>query len=337
VPKRTSKVAARTVLVMGTCAALAVIAGCGGGTSKATPTSSPSPPLPTGVISSLAMSPGPISLSSAFGSVWAPAHRADYVDRIDPRTDRVIARINVHQDSCSPVFPTPTLLLVSACGDGTSSPIINPKTNRVVGSIPGYVVDYAYGSAWFSDASFIGLQQIDVATHRRVATTKVFVGTVVSAAGKLWDAEYGPNDGIWYGDIAEIDPHSHRVVRKVKVPDPGPYPNLVYAFGDLWLQGGGKPYFFRIDPVSGRVTRFRIPDYQPNTDLEGGDIVAGDGSIWLQTSPARIGRFDPHTVKLVGGYPADGHAGGSWPLPAYGSLWVSNFDSSTIWRDRLGS
>jgi len=59
------------------------------------------------------------------------------------------------------------------------------------------------------------------------------------------------------------------------------------------------------------------------------------GSVWMQTAPAVIGRFNPRTGALIAQYPADPVGGGSWPLPAYGSLWVSNFDSDQIWRDRI--
>jgi streptogramin lyase len=337
----------RRVLVTAMAIALAVSAGAcdaapKGRTGTATPSrqtasTSPGPgTLPTGVLQSLTdVDFGPLYLVDAFGSVWVTSHRGHALDRIDPVAGKVTAHIDVGQNSCSPVYPTPTLLLISPCDDGTNSMLIDPRTNQVVGSIPGWVYDFAFGSAWFSDAAGTTLLRVDLSNHDRKTVAHIWVGCVAHGGGRLWVAEGSGDDGTWHGGIAEVNPVTNRVVRTIPVKDPGTYANLVYAFGALWLQGGGQPFFDRIDPVTGHVTTFPIPAYQPNADAQGGDIAAGTGSIWMQTAPMVIGRFDPRTGALIDRYPADPIAGGSWPLPAYGSLWVSNFDTNQVWRDRV--
>ena len=291
--------------------------------------------LPAGVLQSITdVNNGPLYPTDAFGSVWITSHRGQALDRIDPRNGRV-THIDLGQNSCSPVYPTPTLLLISACDDGTNSMVVNPRTNQVVGSIPGWVSDYAFGSGWFTDTTDTTLQRVDMATRKQIQIAKILVGAVVHGGGRLWVAEYSGLDGTWGGGIAEVDPTTNRVVRTIAVQYPGTYPSLAYAFGALWLQGAGQPLFYRIDPATEHVTTFTIPNYEPNTDLEGGSLVTGMGSVWMQTAPAVIGRFNPRTGALIAQYPADPVGGGSWPLPAYGSLWVSNFDSDQIWRDRI--
>ena len=306
-------------------------------TAQATPTAT-TWALPAGVLQTITdIDNGPLYPTDAFGSVWVSSHRGQALDRIDPHDGRVTARIDLGQNSCSPVYPTPTLLLISPCDDGTNSMIVNPRTNQVVGSIPGSVNDYAFGSAWFSDATGTTLQRVDVRTRKRTTIAHVWVGWIAHGGGRLWVVESGPYDGTWHGGIAEVDPTANRVIRTIPVKNPGAYPALAYAFGALWLQGGAEPFFDRVDPVTGHVTTFAIPNYEPNTDLEGGSLVAGMGSVWMQIAPAVIGRFNPRTGALVGHFPADPQGAGSWPLPAYGSLWVSNFDSEQIWRDRIPS
>jgi streptogramin lyase len=204
-----------------------------------------------------------------------------------------------------------------------------------VGEIRGFALDYAYGAAWFSNLSGTQLQRVDIATHKVTTSIPMQAGAVTHGAEHIWVALANSDNGGWDGGIAKVDPRSGQRVETIKVASPGPYPSLVFAYGALWLQGGGKPYFLRIDPGTHQIRRFPIPSYQSETDLQGGDIVAGMNSVWMQTAPDTIGRFSPRTGTLMGHYPADSQGGGAWALPAYGSLWVANFDTSTLWRDRI--
>jgi hypothetical protein len=47
-------------------------------------------------------------------------------------------------------------------------------------------------------------------------------------------------------------------------------------------------------------------------------------------------RYDARNLKLIGAYPA-GTAAIGMTAPGFGSLWVTNMDTSTLWRDRLTS
>ena len=40
-------------------------------------------------------------------------------------------------------------------------------------------------------------------------------------------------------------------------------------------------------------------------------------------------------MKVIGTYPADGLAGGGFITVGMGSLWVANFATDTVWRDRV--
>lgn len=65
-----------------------------------------------------------------------------------------------------------------------------------------------------------------------------------------------------------------------------------------------------------------------------GQLTAGMGSLWVRGHGTNVYRYDARTLRLLGVYPADTSAVGNIAT-GFGSLWVSNMDSSALWRDRL--
>jgi DNA-binding beta-propeller fold protein YncE len=61
----------------------------------------------------------------------------------------------------------------------------------------------------------------------------------------------------------------------------------------------------------------------------------GMGDLWIRLSSAAVSRFDPSTGKVTARYPGDPPANGGYADVYDGSLWVSNFDTDTVWRDKI--
>ena len=65
--------------------------------------------LPPGVLAILPVEPGsaPGTITTAYGSVWVAALRAHYLWRIDPRTDKIQASIDIGIGTCARSPPPP--------------------------------------------------------------------------------------------------------------------------------------------------------------------------------------------------------------------------------------
>jgi len=64
-----------------------------------------------------------------------------------------------------------------------------------------------------------------------------------------------------------------------------------------------------------------------------GDVTpaAGAGSIWVRTSNGSIARVNAANGALMGRYPADPRGGGGGVAVGFGSLWIGNVGTGTVW------
>src|SRR5262249_43740544 len=139
--------------------------------------------------------------------------------------------------------------------------------------------------------------------------------------------------------VQRIDPATHRVTATI-VAGNGCYTcdvdsNILLAYGHAWVESDQSSTIYRIDPATNAVRVFHVrakhlPDFYARW------LAAGLASLWLTTAGGPVSRFDPKTMRVVGMYPADATAGGSGYIGvADGSLWLPNFESDDVWRDRV--
>jgi hypothetical protein len=55
----------------------------------------------------------------------------------------------------------------------------------------------------------------------------------------------------------------------------------------------------------------------------------------MRTSDSRIDRIDTASGRVLATYPADGGGGGGGLAVAFGSLWVDNAGSDSVWREPI--
>ena len=113
-------------------------------------------------------------------------------------------------------------------------------------------------------------------------------------------------------------------------PDP---PAVGASDGAIWLYGETSPTLVRFDTAASAVTSYQVPGWHLGSDLLGGTPKFALGSIWLRTSDDFISRIDPATGAVTATYPA--YIGGGEVAVAFGSLWVANVNTDTVWRDRI--
>jgi streptogramin lyase len=303
-------------------------------------------PLPSGVLASIPLTVGGVGgmagsvATIGFGSVWVETHRGTQLFRIDPATDKVIATIDVGQESCAEPGIGFGKVWLGPCDSSTKTIAVDAATNEVAGSFDAYGGSEAFTSEalWIADSSG-KLSKVDPTSYRTLATYDIFPGAftgwIVSAGGSIWTASENGETGAWGGEVVKVDPSSGKVISRLTVPDPGPYATMTADLGYIWVKGDDSGRLLRIDPKTGSTTTFDLPGFKGLTQLWDMWPATGLGSVWVRLADDAVSRVDPQTGKVTGTYPADGAGGGGWPAVGFGSLWVPNFGSDTIWRDRV--
>jgi streptogramin lyase len=307
-------------------------------TSSLADSSPPTRPLPASVLAAISTPGAPVGIVAAFGSIWVASHRGTLVYRIDPASNRVIAKIDIGQDSCGEPTVGDGRLFVGHCDDGDKVVVIDPHSNQVVASILGGAVTVTGRTAWVGSNSFDSLSQVSSDTYRLIKTVHIANGGgygAVSGGGRLWLADINPTDGNYGGHIVGIDPVTGRVLVAMTTPQVGTTPWFTYAYGYLWLKGIDDGRLLRVAPATRAMRMFILAGFSHLSQFGDVFIDAAMGSLWMRTSDGTVSRVDPGTGEVIATYPADPAGGGGYPLVAFGSLWITNFGSDTVWRVRI--
>lgn len=305
------------------------------------PSSSPSTPapLPAGVLSQVEVDAGaaPLGVGAGYGSVWINAHRAADLYRVNPKTDKIMATVPV--DDCC---------LIPVAGAGhiwAGATVIDPATNRIVGSLPGSVLGafiVVDGTPWAYTAD--GLASIDPKTYRPSRRFKVNANPRkvsdpdIEAAygdGAFWVIVVGDSTQTFGGAVIKVDPRTGETLHTYHPPDPGGYADIQFLDHAIWLKGDDSGRLVKLSTRTGASHVYRLPGWRALTSSYTQTIALGDGDLWIRNSTSKIVRFRPGTGRVIGVYPGSPTAGGGFYAVAFGSLWVANFDDDTVWRDRV--
>jgi YVTN family beta-propeller protein len=95
--------------------------------------------------------------------------------------------------------------------------------------------------------------------------------------------------------------------------------------GAVWTLNQGDGSVSRIDPKTNKVAA-KIDVGVPG---EGGDIAAGEGSVWVTSFEFPISRIDPASNRVVQQFAGEG---GDAIRTGLGSIWLSNLKQQNVWR-----
>ena len=259
-----------------------------------------------------------------FGAVWIANFGMGTLDRLDPASNRVVARVPVGE-SCAAIALGFGSIWVPVCGGSPAVVRVDAKTNRVSARIPvnevlgesGIGVDES--GAWILTAASGELSRIDPATNKIATTYAVADGSTVvgTGFGSVWVANTNTNA------VQRVDPASGEIIATIPV---GQGPRFMAAGeGAVWITNQTSGDVSRIDPETNEVVAsIDIGEY-----FSGGDIEAGLGSVWAATGDGPLSRIDPATNEVTEHYPengADAIAIGE------GAVWISDHDVKTVFR-----
>jgi virginiamycin B lyase len=138
------------------------------------------------------------------------------------------------------------------------------------------------GSEWFSLAD--GIARVDhqgtVHTYP-VPTTDPNVGWLTaSSSGAIWFSERGS------GKVGRIEPNG--AIREYQLPGQGQQGIVLPGNGDVYIAEQFSGDIARLDPATGHVTTYAVPNDGDPLGL----AVGADGAIWFtERAAARVGRM----------------------------------------------
>jgi YVTN family beta-propeller protein len=271
----------------------------------------------------------PDFLEIGFGSVWVSNPGLNLVQRIDPKTNKVVAEVKV-KTPIAVMAAGYDSLWVASHGD-KSIVRIDAKTNAVVASVSVAVADSegsiaaGEGGVWaLTDRKGI-LSRIDPETNKVVATiaVKPFSPAALTGFGSVWVTNTGAPRTKDNGSVQRIDPKTNKVVATIEVRCQPRF--FAVGEGAVWVLNQADGTVSRIDPDTNKVAA----TIETGVAGFGGDIAAGEGLVWVRGDKVLLVAIDPKTNKVVKRF---GPPAGSGAVRAGGGkVWVSAHDVNKVW------
>src|SRR6266498_3260583 len=236
-------------------------------------------------------------LAFGAGALWVPVAVPGSVWRIDPKTNKAVAKIPLGESLAGFIGVTATddAVWISSGEqqNGERGGIlmrIDPHRNRVTArvplpSVPSDVAATTKASVWVAMTNGQVLE-IDAARGHVMGLVDTggplgFTQTIALGAGSVWLAD--PLSGV----VLRVDPTDLEVVARIRT---GAITALAFGSGGVWAVG--KPGILRIDPATSRVTAML-----PAAEVEGVLMVTtGAGWVWAGSAEL-VSRLDPKLIR----------------------------------------
>jgi streptogramin lyase len=257
-------------------------------------------------------------------AVWTASTGPNAVHRIDPKSDRLIASVNLPGEPCAGLTTGSGSLWVPLCTAPPSLAKVNLKTNKLISIFalgPAAAeggIAYGAGSVWLVVNKLGDLARIDPANGRILSTFHVPAGS------------YNPtfsNGTIWVSraegaELTGIDAATGNVTASVAT---GPNPRFLTAgAGAIWTLNQGDGTLTHTDAHTKRTTTIAL-----GTPGHGGDIAFKSGYVWTTMPKVPLSVVDAVRKKLMCQWAGPG--GDSLGL-GFGAIWLTDYHAGTISR-----
>jgi len=228
---------------------------------------------------------------TAFASLWVPDCEAHTVTRMDPRTFKVSATLQIGAGDVTMGLAATADSVWMMTDNLITLSRIDPIQNQVVAEIrlPVGCNDMGFnsGALWVTCTPQNKLYRINPETNLVEKRIDVSEGPRAFAFGL---------NSIWVlcgkeGKIDRIDPATNKVTKTIELKVPNAGGSIAFGEGWLWVTQVGFP-ITRIDPEGEKVVQQFWGD-----GPGGGLIAAGGGGVWLSDAAGtKLIRFDPKRI-----------------------------------------
>jgi YVTN family beta-propeller protein len=258
-------------------------------------------------------------------AIWVSNGPRNTVHKLDPKTNTVVAAVEVGKKPCSGLAEGFGSIWVPNCTDQTVSRV-DLATNKVIATIPVGPANSEGGIAASPDAVWMPtdlaagkLARIDPTTNTVVATISVAPGSVAATYldGAIWVSS--PMGSV----VTKIDAKTNEVLATIPT---GPTPRFITSGGgSVWTLNQGDGTVSRIDGKTNKL----IANIETGAPGTGGEISFGEGYLWFTVFEIPITQIDPATNAVVKQWFGEG---GDAIRIGHGSIWVSNLRQQNLWR-----
>ncbi len=254
---------------------------------------------------------------------WVSNSPKNTVARMDPKSNTFVT-VPVGKEPCSGLAAAFGSLWVPNCGDSTVTRVAL-KDGKVQATFPLTIADSegsvaaGAGSFWMLTDTHGTLARIDPDSNKVVADIDVPPGSFAVAFGEgaIWVTSTDRNL------VTRVNQYTNVIEASIPV---GPKPRfLTVGEGAVWTLNQGDGSVSRIDPKTNKVSA----TIEVGVPGGGGEISAGEGSVWVTAMEYPLSRIDPSTNKVVQQFYGDG---GDSVRAGHGWVWLTHLRAGLVWR-----
>ena len=255
--------------------------------------------------------------------VWVSNSPKNLVARLDPKS-AAATTFAVGKHPCSGLAAGFGSVWVPNCGDSTITRL-DLSDGKTQATFPITIADseggiaIGAGSFWLLTDTKGTLARIDPATNKIVAEIYVAPGSYAVAFGNnaVWVTSHEKNT------LTRVNAQTNVIEETITV---GPKPRfLTVGEGAVWTLNQGDGSISRVDPKTNKV----VATIEAGIPGNGGEISAGEGSVWATSFEYPITRIDPATNKVAQQFYGEG---GDSIRVGLGYVWLTNIRAGNIWR-----
>jgi YVTN family beta-propeller protein len=258
-------------------------------------------------------------------AVWVGGSKPYSVQRIDPSTNKIVAKIKLSGEACSGLAYGFGSVWVPVCGKSPTLARVDVKTNEISDILPFGTAGAEAGITASSDSIWIvpdkkgTLTRIDPqsdSVRQRIAIPPGSYNPLFSD-GMIWIT------GVDSNALTVVDASSGNVLTSLPV---GPKPRfLTSGDGSVWTLNQGDGTVSRVDTSTRKVTA-TIPVGIPGV---GGEICYGADSVWAAKFGIPLTRIDTKANRVSRQWVG---RGGDALRFGHDSIWLTDYHRGLLWR-----
>jgi virginiamycin B lyase len=259
-------------------------------------------------------------------AVWVTGSKPYSVQRIDPATNRIVAKVRITGEACAGLSFGFGSVWVPICGKQPQLDRVDARTNRITAVLPIAPAGPEAGitasgdSVWMvTDKEGSTLSRIDPTTNMVRQKIAIPPGSYnpLASGNTVWITSFGRNL------LTAVDASSGEVLASIPV---GPKPRFLAAGdGSVWTLNQGDGSLTRVD-IESRTVKATVALGIPGP---GGDLDYAAGFVWASAVDLPItivdGRTDKARRQWVG-------RGGDALRFGFDSIWVTDYHRGLLWR-----